>query len=434
MSDKLRKITLAAALVALVAMSALYVFENNKRTKYQLFLDAIYNKSFYDLLGNMRNIDINLSKAMVASSETQKRKYFELISRHAEKAEINLSQMPIALETIEKTMKYINQLCDYTKSLCKNIRTDDQTTSNLTALKKVSSQLNAELNVLGARIAEGQNMFSQECLRKSGKPMPNSISDGFSRIQETSIEYPKLIYDGPFSENNLRVKPKSEFEKINKETAKKKVKELFNGEVEPASDIDSVYKSFGFKVKSGKSESLIQVSENNGYIVWLINEREVPESKLTLEQCRDKAIEFVKKAYMPMTAVWAQAVENIAIINLTPEVNGAVIYPDMVKISVAMDNGEIVGIEGSSFINNYRKRTIEPPKISAEEARCSICSELKDRSQRLALIPVDSTEVLCYEFQGETDDGYFIIYVNAQTGEETEVFKVLDVSGSELIV
>ena len=44
------------------------------------------------------------------------------------------------------------------------------------------------------------------------------------------------------------------------------------------------------------------------------------------------------------------------------------------------------------------------------------------QSEGLAIIPTEyKTEKLCYEFKGKVDDKEFLVYINAETGEEEDI-------------
>ena len=61
------------------------------------------------------------------------------------------------------------------------------------------------------------------------------------------------------------------------------------------------------------------------------------------------------------------------------------------------------------------------------EARKKLNSHLSIEKINLALIPKDGqTEKLCYEFTGKHKDHRFIIYLNAETGQEEEILMLIE--------
>ena len=54
---------------------------------------------------------------------------------------------------------------------------------------------------------------------------------------------------------------------------------------------------------------------------------------------------------------------------------------------------------------------------------------------RLALIPRTAvTEVLCYEFKGTYGGASFIVYINAVTGSEEQIFEIVNSDEGQLVV
>ena len=74
-------------------------------------------------------------------------------------------------------------------------------------------------------------------------------------------------------------------------------------------------------------------------------------------------------------------------------------------------------------------------EVTEEEARERVSESLTVLSARLALIPKTAmTETLCYEFKTTLGDAEFIVYINAVTGDEEEIFEILNSDEGQLVV
>jgi len=117
---------------------------------------------------------------------------------------------------------------------------------------------------------------------------------------------------------------------------------------------------------------------------------------------------------------------NIATINFAYTQNNVTIYPDLIKVQVAMDNGDIVGFESAGYLFSHKERNLPVPRISQAEAKSMLNQNLEIINSGLAVIPTDvKTEVLVYEFKGKVDDREFIVYINAETGNEEDILIIL---------
>ena len=111
------------------------------------------------------------------------------------------------------------------------------------------------------------------------------------------------------------------------------------------------------------------------------------------------------------------------------------LYPDLVKVQVRMDTGAVVGLEANSYWMNHVTRERLHPVLEEAEARALVSDRLDISASRLCVIPVDDglgagrTELLCWEFDGVWNDNRYLVYIDAETGEEAEVLKVVEGNG-----
>ena len=115
---------------------------------------------------------------------------------------------------------------------------------------------------------------------------------------------------------------------------------------------------------------------------------------------------------------------------------GVLCYPDLIKVEVALDNGRIVGFEAAGYLMNHTLRDLSAPAVSLEEAQAEDSPDLTVLSTALTLIPTGGEyEVLCHEFKCESPDGrHYLVYVNAQTGEEERILLLLEDENGTLVL
>ena len=54
--------------------------------------------------------------------------------------------------------------------------------------------------------------------------------------------------------------------------------------------------------------------------------------------------------------------DGIVTINYAYKQDEVTVYPDLIKLKVALDNGEIMGIETKGYLNSHEKRKIDDIK------------------------------------------------------------------------
>ena len=114
-------------------------------------------------------------------------------------------------------------------------------------------------------------------------------------------------------------------------------------------------------------------------------------------------------------------------INYAYEQDGVIIYPDLIKVKIALDDGEVLGLETTGYLNNHEKRSINKSNIISEkEAAKALSSNLNIESSRLAIIPTEfRTEIFCWELKGKIEEREFLLYVNAKTGRVEDILIVV---------
>jgi len=167
-----------------------------------------------------------------------------------------------------------------------------------------------------------------------------------------------------------------------------------------------------------------------------VSEGGVQKTRLTLKEARERAQSFLEgKGYSNMIPSYEQQYDGTAVINFAYEQDGVIIYPDLIKVKISLENGHILGFEARNYIIAHKERDLEEPSLSLEDAKKLVSPNLNVSTGRLALIPGDSgDEILCYEFKGEYGGEIFIVYINANTGKEENILKIIDTNNGTLVL
>ena len=134
-----------------------------------------------------------------------------------------------------------------------------------------------------------------------------------------------------------------------------------------------------------------------------------------------------------MKATYYIKEEGIMTVNYAYVQNDVTMYPDLIKLKIALDNGEILGIETQGYLNSHTERSLESPKISKEKAKEKLNKNLEIKSEGLAVIPTEyKTEILCWEFKGTVDGTDFLVYINATNGKEEDILTIVNTPNGTL--
>lgn len=440
-------LSIIVVLVAALAILGIYTYK--KQTEYRQLSENAYNMAFFELVDYVQNVETYLAKAIISSSPEQGAQTLTNVWREANLAGAYLAQLPINTHELEKTAKFLNQVSDYSYTLSrKNIngeKLSEKDMQNLEELHGYSVDLENTLNQLSSDMNEGRIKWGE--LTKKGsnifaQQVSNISKDSFSSLEENFHEYSGLIYDGAFSEHITSSEKKGlTGENIDEERAKQIAKE-FIGE-DKVEQIESNGKSengnivsygFNVKLKEENRTATISVSEKGGHIVYMNTDREIMEEAISQEEADRRGKEFLEqKGFKNMKETYYLKQNGIVTINYAYSQNDVTIYPDLIKLKIALDDGEILGIETTGYLNSHTERNIKEVKISKEKAAENLNKKLEIKSEELAIIPTQwQTEVFCWEFKGTIDDMDFLVYVNAETGKEEDILLIVNTPNGTL--
>lgn len=155
---------------------------------------------------------------------------------------------------------------------------------------------------------------------------------------------------------------------------------------------------------------------------------------ISQEEADSKGKEFLaSKGFKDMKETYYLKQEGIVTINYAATQEGVVMYPDLIKVKVALDNGEILGMETTGYLNNHTQREVGNINISKEEAKKSLNKDLQIESEGLAVIPTEwKSEILCYEFKGKVEDREFLVYINSENGREEDILIITNTPNGTL--
>lgn len=423
--------------IAIIIILAYLLFKKNKEV--QLVNTNLYNSNFYELVDYIQNVETYLSKSTISTSSTHSAETLTYLWREANLAQTYLSELPIQSQELENTSKFLNQVSDYSYALSrKNIKGEDLTEEelkNLEELHSYSLELENTLNELALELENGALSW-KDLTKKDNGQFAQSVSsslDIFDQLEQNFHEYSGLIYDGAFSEHLTSSNPKMiKGDEISEEDAAKKAKDfLGENNVSEISNLGAnenaniLAYNFSIKNNDGKT-TYISISKKGGYVIYSSFNREIKEQKLNYEEANNKALEYLKqKGFDNMKETYYLAENGILTINYAYVQQDIIMYPDLIKIKVALDNGEILGIETTGYLSNHEERNLKTAKITKEEAKKKLNKNLNIMSEKMAVIPTEyKTEIFCYEFKGKIDDREFIVYINAETGEEEDILVI----------
>ena len=428
----------------LLATTIFGAYQYNRATLLRRQLDNAYNRAFHELIGYVQNVELMLLKARATSSNQLTAETLSDVWREASAASSTLTQLPISTGVISNTKKFLTQVSDLSRTIAKQntmgMEMSEEQEQTLANLHKFSVSLKNNLSEMHQDLINGnlkwENVAKEETeeMKETSEDMPKT----FSSINSEFDEMPTLIYDGPYSEHlqnkkalgltGDKVTENQAIDKLNEFMGKDKIEN-----VQKLSDNNNgIIDTYNFKMTLGgdRKDRIAEadVSVKGGHVIWFLYNRETGDKKIDVQKAMEIGSKFLSdRGYKNMKQSYYLNNDGIATINYAYHKDGITYYPDLIKVKVALDNGEVVGFEANGYYMNHRERDFGPPQITEEQARQLVKKGENIKSSGLAVIPTNyGTELLCYEFTGKLDDKDFLVYINAYTGKEEQVLIIIN--------
>ncbi|MBW7572699.1 germination protein YpeB [Caproiciproducens faecalis] len=410
--NKKRVITLVAMVALIVTLGATTAMGYVSANKYKMNLEYNYKRAMGDLSGCVSNIEIALNKASYANTMTQQNGLAAKLMRESSMAKSALAVLPITDHSLDNVTKFVTQVGDFSMTLSNKIsagqKISDEEYKTMSELEQYAKTLQSGLQNVKTNIES------------------NQLSDEFKKTAEDFTNFPSLIYDGPFSDHINQLKPKltegrPQIAQGNAQNIAAEFLGVTQDKLQHTQDTAGGLPTYNFTANNGSIR--ICVTKAGGFISSMENSRDVTAENLSYEDASKKSASFLQgRGISDMKQTYYVINDGICTINYAYYKNDVIYYPDLIKVSVALDNGEILLFNSTGYIMNHHDRTIQA-KITADQAQASVSKKLTVQKRGLALIPTPGlSEVLTYEFlcSGQNNERV-LVYINATTGMEEQI-------------
>ncbi|KON91529.1 sporulation protein [Rossellomorea marisflavi] len=427
-----------AVLVIGVAGTAFWGYqEHQEKNAILINAENNYQRAFHELTYQMDMLHDGIGATLAMNSRKSLSPALADVWRLTSQAHSDVGQLPLSLLPFNKTEEFLSQIGDFSyrtavRDLDKNPLTDEEYKS-LEKLYEQSAEIQDELRTVQNLVMKNNlRWMDVEMALASGKEQAdNTIIDGFKTVEKNVTGYTEAnvgtttFVNNQKKENNFK---KLKGKNITKDQAVALLRKYSGiGESKDArvekSGKGSEFEFYSVSIGNGGTDASMDVTKKGGYPIWYINNRNVKDAVISLNEASRNASKFLNDNDFEQLELFESAqYNNIGVFTFVKTIDGVRIYPDSIKVKVALDNGQIVGFAADEYLRNHHDRETAEPTISIEKAKGYTSPNLKVMEERQAVIVNDlNEEVLCYEFLGMMGKDTFRIFINAQNGQEEKV-------------
>ena len=439
----MRILSYCAAAVLVMGVITLRTQLRSQRDRREL--EAGWRRSFAALSSDVSQISTALEKCLYASSPMLVGSACAEISARAQEAQLNMGELPFSGLLLERTSGFLGRLGDYTRVMARTAYAglpEETERENLRALSSAARSLDRGLMELQSQLEQGlvsirQLAADQERVEEA---LPD-LSAGMTDIEDQFPELPTLIYDGPYSESvdQGEAKAISGLAEISESDAVWAVVAyagVSQGSVRSLGRCGGRLPCYLLIAEQDGRELTFRVTVRGGRVLDMTETGNTEKAVLTPEEAVEKAREFLRsKGFDSMRESYWRREGNTVLVNFAYARGETVCYPDLVKVRIELEKGNVAGFDAEGYLLNHRERSLPEP-ISREQAAAQLSPELTVLSDGLAVIPTEGKgERYCREFLCETADGRkCLVYIDAETGQEAKILLLLEDEDGTLTV
>ncbi|MDK8179453.1 germination protein YpeB [Paenibacillus sp. UMB4589-SE434] len=417
--------------------------EHQEKNSILLKAENQYQRAFHDLTYHMDKLHNELGQTLAVHSSSQgmHRKGLVNVWRLTSEAQNEINQLPLTLLPFNQTEDFLSRISNFAyKTAVRDMTKEPLSPDEMKTLKTLyasSKQISKDLFHVQDKVIQNRLrwMDVESALATEKESADNTIADGFKTVDNKVNEYPEINW-GPsvssiYSKRSVRM---LQGPPATPEQLKEKGRQFMKPHQVKAVNIkkngnSADHETYTVSANHAKGDGDITIDfTKQGMMMSYLDTRTIKSTRLSGDDAEKKASAFLTKyGYPTMKAVRYQDHNNVESFTFVPVKNNVYMYPQQIQVRVALDNGDITGVQASDYIYSMAvvKSVSLKPKLTVQQAKEHVNSDMKVAYTRLAVIKNDaSKEVLCYEFGGTYDKQGYRIYVNADTGMEESVESV----------
>lgn len=418
--------------------------EHQEKNAVLIHAENNYQRAFHDLAYQVDILHDKIGTTLAMNSRTSLSPALADVWRITSQAHSDIGQLPLTLLPFNKTEEFLSNIGEFSyRTAIRDLDKEplnDQEYNTLQQLYSNAANIQDELRKV-QHLALKNNlrwMDVELALASDKNPADNTIIDGFKTVEKNSNSYSQSPFGPTFT--SLQTEKKGETHisgpKISKDQAiniAKSFLSLKGNETISAekSSKGAKEKFYSITVKDPKtnSETNMDITEKGGFPIWVMNNREVKEQKISLNEAGEKGLSFLKQnKFKNMELYESSQYDSIGVFTFVTNRDNVRIYPESIQMKIALDDGSIVGFSAKDYLASRKDIKIPKPTLSVTDARKKINPNLKVMEEREAIVVNDlHKEVLCYEFLGTLGKDTYQIFINANSGTEEKVKKLQSV-------
>lgn len=440
---------LLPALAAIVVVVALGwgVTERMQRKSLQAALEASYERSLNGAASSVENLEVLLAKAAVSTSPQRASSLLTQSWYQADRAREMLAELPLGGMATNSIQNLLAQSGDYCLSLAQ------QLAEGRGLMPRQWDELVRLHRAVGGLVERFDRIRSSPRPRGLGLTLAlmtpsTDLGRELSAAERDLKQFDALVYDGPYSAHlETRVRAVLPGSQVTGDAAAAKAQQFLadvsRHRAVSGAGADSPPKvasvdafggpvpSYAVKLKMSTSpERLVEVdvSQKGGHVLVMMDPRPVGNASIDRQRAEKIARDFLtSQGFADVELTGVNRNGNLLTMSFAPVEHGFVLYPDTLRVTVALDDGQAVTYDALPYWQNHRPRQFDDVRLTPDDIRLLVNPRATVEEVKKAVIRLPGgRESLTYQARLNLDGERFLSFLNAVTGIEESILKVVE--------
>ncbi|NLI92978.1 MAG: peptidase M4 [Peptococcaceae bacterium] len=443
------------------------IYQFRMLKEYKIETENQYKRALNDLVNNLDEVETSMSKVSVANSTAQKVLYLGETWKGSESAVSKMGQLPADEVGISYIDTLMNQVSDFSKAMTRKVASVENMTGQEQdmfndmhervievnrAVQDISSQFYAEnlawvdkppglLQKMGiGKLLKTDAQGNESGAEKNqggeeAKQAATSVRGGLKQLDASLQKYPPFTYQGELDKHYVEKPLGLPSGDINEGKALLVAKDFLSdiGYSGAAPQVTGLSQGpmGGFNITY--KDAYLEVSKKGGVVTYFRDQREISERQMDVKKAVDQAYTTLQKLGWNLVVTSSQDFGNYVQVDAVAQENAVRLYPDKVRLTIAMDNGQLTGFDANPYYAYHHDRKLNKV-LTLEQAKAKLNKNFKITENRMALISkLGTDEALCYEFRGTALGEEYLVYINAVDGSEEKISRIVNTPRGKLI-
>ena len=423
---------------------------------YRLKAENNDRRALNDFASHLDKLETDLAKGDVASNPAQKVLYLSQVAGTSEAALMDFSQIPAEQVGLSYIGQFLAQAGDLSRTLTQRIagggKVSPEEEKTLRDMHQRLMPVNQKVQDLIVRMDTENLVWTDpaptmrqrlgfistqiaEAAADGSEAPSKSVRAGLDQLDASLQKLPPFSYTGEYSTRDVPKPlglPAGDVTRGQAQgTARDFLSKVGYINITPEFSGDSQGPLGGYIWRH--KEAYLEVSHQGGVVTFYRDERSIEPRTLSQADAASKAKIIMQSLGLQLVLTSSEDFGAYVQFDFVAEKEGVRIYADKVRLMIALDNGQPVGFDATPYYSFHHSR-IFPAKISMDLAVRKLRPDFQVSEKRLALIAKSGNqEVYSYEFRGRYQGEEYLIYLNASTGAEEKIQRILKTPRGEFL-